>query len=253
MWREWKTEWMKVRYRRIGLILLAFLGLIFLWMAWVVRDGHPEELADGYRWAVTNLAIMNTVFMPTMTAMLGSRLCDAELKGNTLKLLCTMERPGRLYDMKLLMGACYLFLYTVAELGLLVIFGKLFGFGQFLTARNFLYFWVENYLVSFAVLLLQQVLSFFFENQIFPLAAGLLGSFVGLFAWFLSGNVRRLFLWSYYSLLAYIQSDWNEETRIMSFHDTPLDWTALVTLIIVIILGYTAGKRLFVKRTPGCR
>lgn len=252
MWREWKTEWIKVRYRKIGLVLAAFFGLTFLWTAWVVRDGHPEEVADGYRWVMTNLAIINTILMPTMIAMLESRLCDVELKGNTLKLLCTLERPGRLFDMKLLMGICYLTAYVAAELGLLLGLGQIMGFSRPLDLRNLICFLTQNYLVSICILILQQVLAFFFQNQILPLATGLFGSFVGLFAWFFSGNLRRLFLWGYYALLAFIKTDWNEETRIMSFYDAPLDMTALLTLSAVIILGYAAGKYLFLKHTPGC-
>lgn len=44
MWREWKTEWMKVRYRKIGLIVLAFLGMIILWVAWILSGNDMEQL-----------------------------------------------------------------------------------------------------------------------------------------------------------------------------------------------------------------
>ena len=57
MRREWKCEWMKVRYRKIGLILSAFLGIIILWIVWAVRDAPPEEIWDGYR-SVTSSAIL---------------------------------------------------------------------------------------------------------------------------------------------------------------------------------------------------
>ncbi len=254
MWREWKTEWIKVRYRKISLVLLAFLGLTLAWLAWIVRDGHPEEIADGYRWVLFNASVINTVLLPAMVAMLASRLYDTELKGNTFKLLCTMERPGRLFDMKLLMGVFYLGIYMAAELGAFFLLGRLLHFGNPLSARHILCFLAENYLVSIAVLLLQQVLSLFYENQIIPLAAGLFGSFVGLFAWFFEGSFfRRFFLWGYYPLLMFLGSTWDEDTRIMSFYDIPVDKSALATLLAVVAAGYFAGKYLFVKHAPGCR
>ena len=249
MRREWKTEWMKVRYRKIWLVLLGFLAMTFLWAGWVVNGGKPEEIRDGYRWILTNLAIINTIFMPTMTAMLASRLCDTEVKGNTIKLLCTMETKGRLFDMKLLTGACYLAIYMAAELGALLCLGYILGFGEPLKLRHALCFLIQNFLVSLVILIFQQVLSFYFENQIMPLAAGLFGSFAGLFSWFLpKGILHRVLIWGYYCLLSFLGSYWEEETRIMYFYDVPLDRTALYSLLVLLVLGYLAGKYLFLRK-----
>ena len=92
MLREWKTEWMKLRRRKVGMLLLAFLGFTGLWCAWVLSDADPEDLIDGYRWVFANLSMINTILLPTMIAMMASRICDMEIKGNTLKLICTMEK-----------------------------------------------------------------------------------------------------------------------------------------------------------------
>lgn len=249
MWREWKTEWMKVRYRKIGFLLAAFLGIAMLWTIWAMRDAPGEQIWDGYRMTFFQLPLIDTVLMPTMVAMLASRLCDAEVKGDTLKLLCTVERKGRLFDMKLLMGAVYLALFVGAEIIFIFGLGSFYGYGRPMEPIQLLYFIIEIYLVSLAVFLLQQVLSFFFENQIIPLAAGLFGSFVGLFAWFFPGNpMRKLFLWGYYSLLGFINYDWDETTRILSFYDVPLDTGSLCLLVTILIAGYIAGKILFLRK-----
>ena len=120
MLREWKTEWMKLKRRKAGLLVLAFLGFTFLWIGWVVSDADAADLADGYRWMFSNLSMINTILLPTMLAMLASRLCDMEIKGNTLKLLCTLEKKGTLFDVKLLTGGSFLILYVAAELLLLL-------------------------------------------------------------------------------------------------------------------------------------
>lgn len=249
MLRAWKTEWIKVRRRWIPMVLLGFLGMTFLWIAWVVRSGKPEEIEDGYRWVLTNLGMINTVLMPTMTAMLASRLCDAEVKGNTIKLLCTMEKKGSLFDMKLLTGACYLAVYMAAELAALLCLGMGMGFGNPLGFNHVCGFLAQNFLVSFGILIFQEVLSFFYENQIIPLSAGLLGSFLGLFSWFLpKGILHRVLIWGYYCLLAYLGSTWEEETRIMYFYDVPVDRTALFSLLLMLALGYLLGKYLFLRK-----
>lgn len=249
MWREWKTEWMKVRYRGIGLILGAFLGLVVFWIMWALRDAPAEQIWDGYRMSFLQIPLIDTILMPTMIAMLASRLCDAEVKGDTLKLLCTMERKGRLFDMKLLMGAVYLALFVGAEILILFTMGRFYGYGRPLEPVQLLYFVAQTYLVSLAVLLFQQVLSFIFENQIIPLAAGLFGSFVGLFAWFFPGNpIRKLFIWGFYSLLCFINYSWDEETRITTYYDVPFDTGALLLLLLILVVGYFTGKTLFLRK-----
>ena len=248
MRREWKCEWMKVRYRKIGLILSAFLGIIILWIVWAVRDAPPEEIWDGYRMSFLQISLIDTILMPTMIAMLASRLCDAEVKGDMLKLLCTMEQKGRLFDMKLLMGSVYLAVFVAAELGIIMGMSILYGYGRPLEPIQLLYFVTQIYLVSFVIYLFQQVLSFFFENQIIPLAAGLFGSFVGLFAWFFSGNLRKLFICGFYSLLCFIHYNWDEKTRIITYYNVPFDTGSLILLLIILALGYIAGKNLFLRK-----
>lgn len=249
MWREWKTEWIKVRYRKIGLLLAAFWGLIALWILWAVYDAPPEQIWDGYRMSFLQIPLMDTILMPTMTAMLASRLCDAEVKGDTLKLLCTMERKGRLFDMKLLMGAVYLGAFVAAEILLLFAVGRFFGYGRPMEPIHLLYFVMQVYMVSLVILLFQQILSFFFENQIIPLASGLFGSFLGLFLWFFPGSpMRKLFIWGYYSVLCFVNYDWDEKTRITTYYDVPFDTGSLCLLLLILIIGYIAGKMLFLRK-----
>lgn len=249
MGREWKTEWMKVRYRKIGLMLLAFLVLITLWVVWALGDISEEQIWDGYRMMFLQIPLLDTTLMPTMIAMLASRLCDAEVKGDTLKLLCTMERKGRLFDMKLLMGAVYLGAFVAAELVIMLALGWLYGFGRPLEPIQIVYFLLEVYVVSLAVYLLQQVLSFFFENQIIPLAAGLFGSFVGLFAWFFPGNpIRKIFIWGFYSQLCFINYDWDRAARITTYYDIPFDRGSLILLLVILAAGYAVGKSLFLRK-----
>ncbi len=249
MRREWKTEWIKVRHRKIGLLVLAFLALTFFWANWGLSDALQSQIQDGYRMCFLQFSIIDTVLLPTMTAMLASRLCDAEVKGGTLKLLCTMERKSRLFDMKLLMGAVYLGAFVGGQLLMILAIGKIYGFGRPMEPRHVVYYVAEVFVVSLAVLLLQQVLSFFYENQIVPLAVGLFGSFVGLFAWFFPGNpLRLLFLWGYYSLLCFINMDWDEAARIVTYYDVPFETGYFILLLAVFTVGFAVGRCLFLRK-----
>lgn len=249
MVREWKTEWMKTRYRGIGWMILAFSGLVFLWSLWAYGSTPSEQLEDGFRMSYLQLALMDTILMPVMIAMLASRLCDAEVKGGTLKLLCTMEKKGRLFDLKLLTGAVYLAVYVALQVGIIFLQAGRLDFTRPLQTVQLFCFIVQVYVVSLAILLLQVVLSFFFENQILPLAAGLFGSFVGLFSWFFAdGPVKKLFLWGYYSELCFIINDWNQDTGAVTYYDAPFDWFSLCLLLVILAAGYAAGKKLFLRK-----
>ena len=250
MLREWKTEWMKLRRRKVGLLLLAFLGFTFVWCAWILSDAGAEELMDGYRWIFSNLSIINTILLPTLLSMLASRLCDMEIKGNTLKLICTMEKKGRLFDMKFFTGSLYLVLYIAAELMLLLICDRAYGFGEPMQLRHVLYFLIQNVTVSLVIYLLQMILSFRFENQIIPLAAGLFGSFIGLFSWFFPDTslFRWIFVWGHYSLLHFIGNNWDETTRISTFYDVEPKQAALCLVLVLLTGGYLAGRHLFVRK-----
>lgn len=252
MLREWKTEWMKLKRRRIGLVPAGFLLFTFLWLSWAVRSTHVEKAEDSWMWLLMCTSIVNTMLMPTMIAMLASRLCDAELKGNTLKLLCTMERKGRLFDLKLLTGSVYVGGYVGAELILMLIFARVHGFAGGATFRQLLCFLLQCGLVSLGILLLQMLLSLFGTNQILPLAAGLAGSFLGLFSWFIASPFWRPVPWAYYNLLAYIGQSWEEGIRIVSYYEIPMDRSALLTLLLALPLGFVLGRQLFIRRTPGC-
>lgn len=250
MRREWKTEWIKLRYRRVGLTVLAFLGLIILWIVWILSRNDVKELEDGYQMLFMNLPLIDTILMPTMIAMLGSRLCDAEVKGDTLKLLCTMEKKSRLFDMKLLTGAFYLAVFVLAQAVQIFLTGRLYGFSGTAKPVWYVYFVLQIYTVSMLILLLQVVLSFFFENQILPLAAGLFGSFVGLFSWFFpnSNPLKLLFLWAYYSQLGFMAQDWDETTRISTFYDVPFPFPVWCLVLVLFLAGYLAGKQLFLRK-----
>lgn len=250
MWREWKTEWIKVRYRKIGLMILAFLGLIVLWITWILSRSHAEQLEDGYQMLFMNLPMIDTILMPAMIAMLGSRLCDAEVKGDTLKLLCTMEKKGRLFDMKFLTGALYLAVFVFAQAVQIFLTGRLYGFRGTANPVWYVYFVLQVYTVSALILLLQVVLSFFFENQILPLAAGLFGSFVGLFSWFFPNGhpLKFLFLWAYYSELCFVGQNWDEATRISTFYDMPFPFPVWGMMLALLSAGYLAGRQLFLRK-----
>ena len=93
--RLWlSVEWKKARRRRLWLPVAALVAMQGLWLAWAVRGMDMQEAAQGYLGCLYQLPMMNAIVMPVAAAVLVSRLCDMEHRGDTFKQLFTMQ-PAR--------------------------------------------------------------------------------------------------------------------------------------------------------------
>ncbi len=246
--KQFKTEVKKTKYRNIWLIILAMILLHFMWTAWILGKADVSELADGYSYLLFELPAINAITLPVLLAMIASRLCDIENKGNTLKLLCTLQKKGRVYDCKLLLGSMYIIFIIVMQLSIILLQSQMFHFKNEMPYYQMLCYVISTFIVSMAILLIQQILSLLFENQIAPLTVGLLGSFMGLFSMFFPEAVQRLVIWGYYGVFSTVAYKWDEKTRILSFYEVPFEPWVFIYFFIVSILIYLIGKYLFMRK-----
>ena len=111
------AEQQKQRRRRIWIVPLGFLVILFLWAFIGKRSLSAEDLARGYSYTLYQFPLLNVVLVPVMTAVIASRLCDMEIKGNTLKLLCTLQKRSSFYDWKFIHELKYLLIYLLGGMG----------------------------------------------------------------------------------------------------------------------------------------
>lgn len=246
--RAMKAELAKTRYRKIGLSVAAIVGVQFIWCFWILTRADDVMIAEGYRYGFMELCIMNTIFLPIVLAVAASRIWDTEHKGGTWKLLETLETKDAIYRCKFLMGAIYCLAITILQMIFLIVLAWRFHFEQKLPMNHMVWFCVSGFAVSLAVYLIQQILSMYYENQIIPLAAGLLGAFGGLFSNFLPSTIQRMVVWGYYGVLRSINMDWDKETRITTLYERPMDYGFLVFVFLLAAALYWGGKRLFLRK-----
>lgn len=242
-------ELKKIRRRHIGLLYLALLALILTWMSWCLKDMDDVILSQGYYLMLLNLPLMNAILLPTVLAAVCSRICDVEIKGNTLKLLCTLESRQNIYHIKLLINAIYLLLFSLAEAGIILLLGKIFSIQQALPLPQLGTFILSTFFVSLVLILLQQPLSLLFENQLFPLFLGVGGSFLGLFSWFFPElPLRYLVPWGYYYVSATVTLYYEKTTREVTYYPIafPIFYFGLFLIFGVIV--YFIGKTRFMKK-----
>lgn len=123
--QQWSAERQKSRKRHLYSVPAAFLGFQFLWMIWQLRTSSAEELQHGYTMLFYQLPMLNAILLPVMAAVIASRLCDMELKGDTLKLLYTLQKRTVFYDCKYLAGLKYVLAFSLGQCVLILLGGRL--------------------------------------------------------------------------------------------------------------------------------
>lgn len=243
-------EFYKVRRRKVWLILLALLGVQFLWsmVAYFRMEPTPSLLANGWLSCLQQFAMLNTIIMPFFAAVLASRLCDIEHKGQTFRLLETVQPASCLFAAKFLCGAVYLAVASVIQAGMMLALGSARSFHGDPRMNLFALHLLFTFAVSLVIYLLQQILSLKFQNQMIPMAVGLAGSFIGLFSWYFPKIVMRLVLWSYYGVLSPIEMQYSAQTRVTRYTVLAPDWDAFAVVIAALIVLYVLGRSLFVRK-----
>ena len=238
MLQELKAEQKKLKGRKAALVPLGFTFFMFLWSFWIVRNPSAEDLACGYSSLLYQYAVMNTILIPTMIAVIASRICDMEIKGDTMKILFTLQKRNHFFDCKFIMGMKYLLLYILGQGAVILAFGRGYGFTEELPLPNFLLHLCGTAAVGAALLLLQQVLSLFFDNQILPMIVGLAGSFLGLFSMFFPEAVTRLVLWAYFVVFCTVKMDWDSTTRITEYYLVKFPTVFFLIFLAVLAAAY---------------
>lgn len=245
---ELKAEAMKQKGKRNILVPVSFLALLFFWTLFLLKGIKQEELPFGYFSLLYQYPVMNAILVPLMVSVVASRICDMEVKGDTMKILFTLEKRGHFFDCKFLMGMKYLVLFFVGQTALIPLSGKLFGFTQEIPWKHLLLFFISGFSVATALLLLQEILSLFSHNQILPLIVGLAGSFLGLFSLFFPANIIHLVLWGYFAVFSTTGLNWNKTTRISTYYEIPFPVSTFLLFLVFCTAAFLLCRTLIQKK-----
>lgn len=245
---ELKAEAMKQKGKRNILVPVAFLALLFFWTLFLLKGIKQEELPFGYFSLLYQYPVMNAILVPLMVSVTASRICDMEVKGDTMKILFTLEKRGHFFDCKFLMGMKYLVLFFVGQTALIPLSGKLFSFTQEIPWKHLLLFFISGFSVATALLLLQEILSLFSHNQILPLIVGLAGSFLGLFSLFFPENIMKLVLWGYFAVFSTTGMNWDKTTRISTYYEIPFPVSTFLLFLVFCTAAFLLCRTLIQKK-----
>lgn len=238
-------EFRKTRRKRVWLIVAALIATQLVWALWAFRGMDVRRLEQGWLYCLYQFPLLNSVMMPVIAAVVASRLSDVEHKGQTLKLLATLMPGGRLFDAKFLCGALYMLGAAVLQVLVIVMMGYGKGFAGGAPLAKLLEYLLFTTAVNLTVLLVQQVLSLWFINQMIPLSVGLIGGFAGLFLLFFPAGLEKFLVWGYYGVLMFVRMDWDRAARSTDLYYVAADWSGFVVLAVMFAVIYGLGRTLF--------
>ncbi|MBC3797798.1 ABC transporter permease [Acetobacterium tundrae] len=241
-------EALKTKGRKIWLVVAVMMGVQMLWAGWAISNKDANDLVQGWLFFLYQFPMLNCIIMPVIAAVVASRLCEVEHKGQTFKLLETIVPANRIFDAKFIWGSIYMFGAALGQVAIMIGMGLMLHFGgpvPWGALGGYLFFTLA---VSLTIYAFQQVVSMLFANQMVPMTLGLVGGFIGLFSMFFPQGFQKFILWSYYGVLMQIGMNWDQNTRAIDFYWTAIDWSGFVLLFVFFGLIYGIGRILFVRR-----
>lgn len=246
--KEIKMEFYKGKRRNIWLSVIALILIQMMWAVWASGRMDDHRLAIGWIYMLYQFPVINSVVMPVVSAVIASRICDAEHKGNTLKLMETITTSRKIFNAKLVYGGAYLAAAVLLQVLAIIFAGKITGFKGSVPYIYYFYYTIFTIAVNFCILLLHQILSLQFKNQMITFSAVLFGALAGLFSFFFPQGLQVLLPWGYYSVLMFVRMNWDEATRIMDLYYTSVNWVGFGLLVTMILIIYILGLELFKRK-----
>lgn len=235
-------EYFKIRRKKIWIMITLFLGVEMLWAFKSISRSIVSNPDDAIWESVIFIASsMNGLFMPIISAIVVSRICDMEHKGATWKMLVATDvSRGHLYAAKYICTNSLLLFGILVQTVLMIVFGLIKDFPGAPPIDSLLGFIGGTLLTTLAVTALQQWISFSIKNQAFALCLGMLGGFIGMTAGFFPAAIRHIFIWSYYLDLSPVTFLYAESSN--TYMGQTVSPGLVVAALIMTVLFYIAGS-----------
>lgn len=237
-------EFYKLRHKHLfSMITMFMLGEIaWAFMAASMSFSRNPKTA-GWEPVIAMLSSMNGLFLPILCAIVVSRICDMENKGNTWKMLLSVSlKRGDIYKAKYICSCIIMSYAALIQVFAVAIYGKKSGFTQPLPITLLIRYFIGIFIVNAVIIALQQWVSMAISNQAFSLCVGMIGGFIGLSADLFPIIIRRIFIWSYYSGLSPIIQVYENEKMSLAVRNIGGSASLLAIIAMMGIIIYFLGS-----------
>ncbi|MBY7142614.1 ABC transporter permease [Virgibacillus sp. NKC19-3] len=237
-----RLEFFKIRRKKIWLMMILFL-MVEMFSAFISASQSIANNPEDARWEsiIYLVSSMNGLFMPILTAIVVSRICDMEHKGDTWKMLvATNVKRGKLFSAKYICSNILLLVVLIVQTVFMVLYGNLNNFSGSFPFHLLIPFLGGALITTLVVTAIQQWISLAIKNQAFALCLGMIGAFIGMTAAMFPSSIRHLFIWAYYLDLSPVSYSYTESLGMVYVPESlnvPLIIAALVMLAVFYHLG----------------
>ena len=236
---------LKKAHRRHDLAFCLLLPLILVLWVGGLAPASEDELSNAYSALFYSIPVLEAILLPVMMAVLASRLWDLEVKGNTLKLLYTLQSRRSLFAGKAVFGVLEVLVTVAVELACIPVLGMVHGYTEVFPKAQFVYLFVCTLAVDLMLFFGEFLLMLRCGNPLPALCVGIVGSLVGLFSAFMPPLVSYFVPWGYYIPLgSYVVAHWDPTAHTVTYGTRPCSWGLLAfTILLGIGLFYAAWRR----------
>lgn len=248
-------ELYKLKHRKVFLTFLVILGveLLFVFSNYGNNNNFLNMISDPAAPAWEDLIIgpaaINGLFFPILAAVIASRICDMEHKGNTWKLLeCNNQNRRSIWFCKFTIVSTLMMLAIFIQAFIIIAYGNSVGIVQPLPVRTLLGFVLGTAMITFVVVTIQVFFSLVCTNQLIPMSIGMIGALIGFISTLLPPGIRNILIWGNYAELMVLGQDTSSgNLQSSGLVVRNINFVPLAILFVVGLVAYVAFRKRFEK------
>ncbi len=246
-------ELYKLKHRKVFLTFLVILGveLLFVFSNYGNNKNFLNMVSDPAAPAWEDLIIgpaaINGLFFPILAAVIASRICDMEHKGNTWKLLeCNNQNRRSIWFCKFTIVSTLMMLAIFIQAFIIIAYGNSMGIVQPLPVRTLLGFVLGTAMITFVVVTIQVFFSLVCTNQLIPMSIGMIGALIGFISTLLPPGIRNILIWGNYAELMVLGQDTSSgNLQSSGLVVRNINFVPLAILFVVGLVAYVAFRKKF--------
>ncbi len=250
-----RLELYKLKHRGVFLTFLLILGveLLFVFSNYGNNKNFLSMVSDPAAPAWEDLIIgpaaINGLFFPILAAVIASRICDMEHKGNTWKLLeCNNQNRKSIWFCKFTVVATFMMMAILIQAITIVAYGTFAGIVQALPFKMLLGFMLGTAMITFVVVTIQVFFSLVCANQLIPMSIGMVGALIGFISTLLPPGIRNVLIWGNYAELMVLGQDTSSgNLQSAEFVVRNINFVPLAILFAVGLVAYVVFRKRFEK------
>lgn len=248
-------ELYKLKRRKVFLTFALILGveLLFVFSNYGNNENFLGMISDpnapAWEDLIVGPATMNGLFLPILAAVIASRICDMEHRGNTWKLLeCNNENRKAIWFCKFTVVTVLMLAAILIQALVIVAYGNAVGIVEPLPVKTLWEFVLGTAMVTFVVVTIQVFFSLVFANQLVPMSIGMIGALIGFISTLLPSGIRNILIWGNYAEMMVLGQDTSSgNLQSSELVVRNIDFLPLTILFIAGLIAFVLFEKKFQK------